>query len=126
MKDASLDSTADSDVDRAKEMRDAGREEEALALLYEIINAHPRSAYARLVAGEILWGRGELREALSQFEEATVLVPRSEAASLSLFHIRLRLDDEEGAFREMRRFLADNESFEYRRLIVEFKKIPPQ
>lgn len=124
MKDAPLDMTADGKVDRAKEMRDSGRQDEALAVLRQIIATHPRSAYARLAAGEMYWDLGELVEARSQFEEATKLVPHSEAASLSLFHVRLRLGDEEGAFREMRRFLASNQSFEYRRLIAEFKKIP--
>ena len=56
------------------------------------------------------------------FKKTTVLAPKSETASLGLFHSLWRLNDHEGAFVEMKRFTAIVNSEEYDNLIKEMNK----
>lgn len=58
-------------------------------------------------------------EASSNFKKATVISPKSETASLGLFHSLWRLGDQDNALVEMQRFTSICNSEEYNNLIKE-------
>ncbi|HBR56670.1 MAG TPA: hypothetical protein DEA22_04250 [Blastocatellia bacterium] len=61
----------------------------------------------------------DLPNAIRCFQKSVELLPRSERASLGLFHAKMQSGDVEGAFCEMKRFLANSTSEEYSRLLQE-------
>ena len=96
-----------------------GRLDVAISHLARSASAFPRAAR--------LWGYlgflyGEAREnakAAQAFRKVTALSPRSEQASLGLFHSLWRTGKINAAFDEMRRFVKSNDSPRYRQLIRE-------
>jgi Tfp pilus assembly protein PilF len=56
-------------------------------------------------------------KAVHAFRKAIALAPRSEMASLGLFHSLWRTDHTDAAFDEMRRFLKSNDSAHYRQFL---------
>ena len=57
------------------------------------------------------------RKAAAAFRKAVALSPRSELASLGLFHSLWRIGRVDAAFNEMRRFIKSTDSPRYRQLL---------
>jgi len=106
--------------------------DELLQLAIDSYHAGKVSRAIRLLvdrAGEFkspkLWGylgflygeAGNEQKAVHAYRKATALSPRSELASLGLFHSLWRADHTDAAFDEMRRFLKSNDSPQYRLLL---------
>jgi predicted Zn-dependent protease len=77
--------------------------------------------------GSIQLELGRKTEAASSFRQATLLSPKSELASLGLFHALWESGDTDGAFEEMKRFIAAaGPSDEYRKVLQEINaKVDP-
>lgn len=102
---------------RATSLRDAGDLVGAEAVLERLAGSHPESFGVWLVLGGVQAARADYAAAEISLSFAVHLRPRSELASLSLFHTLTHLGRLNDAFGEMRRFLSLRpESHEYARL----------
>lgn len=111
------ESNFEEDFNEALAFRDTGQYSKALTILNELNEKGPPSASVKGILGDIYWITGDLYSAASSFKEATEISPKSELASLGLFHVLLGLEKEEEAKKEMDRFLQIAESKEYQELV---------
>lgn len=108
---------------RALQLRDIGRYDEAAGLLIEVLNDGTISEVATLgVLGHIYFLKEDWPEALTCLEKVVTLSPRSELASLNLFHTLIKLERVDDAFEEAKRFLSIGDSKEYQRLFKEINE----
>ncbi len=105
------------DFANATLLRRNGDFDGAVATLQKLSQELPQSVIIALTLGDTYCDLKQLEVALSYFSKAVFLKPSSEIASLALFHCLLKLDRSDDAFDEMRRFLTDNDSEEYKRLL---------
>ncbi len=103
----------------AIQLRDAGDLRGALTLLRELSQTVHDSAALFAVLGGIYWELKELDEAIECFLKATELAPRSETASLGLFHSLWQQGREAQALDECKRFMELSDSEDYRSIIAE-------
>jgi predicted Zn-dependent protease len=104
----------DTEFQRATLLRDSGDLPGARALLERLSKSHSTVFGIWLVLGGVQMSESDYQEAEKSLSVATALRPRSELASLSLFHTLKHLDRLNEAYAEMRRFLALRpESHEY-------------
>lgn len=104
----------DAEFQRATALRDDWQFEAARELLERLSAEHPESFGVWLVLGGVQFEQKDYPAAEISFSIAANLAPRSELASLSLFHTLRDLGRVDEAFAEMRRFLALRpESIEY-------------
>jgi predicted Zn-dependent protease len=82
----------------------------------DLLVMNPASASVHAFLADTLWDQGQLTRAIASFRKAVERAPKSEMASLGLFHTLLESDDREGAIAEMDRFLSLSDSEEYQAL----------
>ena len=104
---------------KALQLRDAGDLRGAVKLLRELSQTVYDSAALFAVLGGVYWELKELDEAIKCFVKATELAPRSETASLGLFHSLWQQGRESEALDECKRFMALSDSEDYRSIIAE-------
>lgn len=106
--------------EEALRMRDSQDYQGAASLLEALCAENPAMPGLWGTLGDVHQRNGSLGEAVEAFRRATELSPRSELASISLFHALVQLGKGESALEEMRRYmkLVPN-SPEYRLLIDE-------
>jgi tetratricopeptide (TPR) repeat protein len=100
----------------ARATRDFQKAEE---ILLSIADSCASSASFFAVLGHMQWENQRIQEAIASFHRALTLNPNLEEASLGLFHCRLKNNQIDEAFEELRRFLFSNQSQEYSRLLSE-------
>src|SRR5690349_5884636 len=71
-------------VENAWQLIAQGKQDQALALLRNLIQAEPRNADARLLLGSILMEAGQRSESIAQLTEAVRLLPKSAEAHNAL------------------------------------------
>jgi predicted Zn-dependent protease len=101
-------------------LKEEGDFDSARKILLKLHQDDPASAAILAVLGDVCWELQHLDEAISFFVEAVALKPTSETISLALFHCLWESKRTDDAFNEMKRFLANNESEEYARLLADF------
>lgn len=101
---------------RALALRDQGDLQGAIQILSGIAESYPSFAGVFGVTGAIYKKIGDLENARKCFERTVELAPKSELASLNLFHTLHRLGNKARAYSEMNRFLSLRKSEEYDRL----------
>jgi len=109
--------------DRFKEavdLKNQGRSADAEQILNDLLVISPASASVHALLADTLWDQGQLTQAIASFRKAVELAPKSEMASLGLFHTLLESGDREGAIAEMDRFLSLSDSEEYQALAQQF------
>jgi tetratricopeptide (TPR) repeat protein len=115
-------------LDQAIRLRRAGRIEQAIVLLERLGREYPKSAAVAGYLGGAYFDLDQPTKAAKYFRRATKLSPRSELASLGLFHSLWSVDAIDAAFAEMRRFLKRADSKEYAKLLrdlaVEGRLVP--
>jgi predicted Zn-dependent protease len=104
----------------AVELKNQGRSEEAEQKFKDLFVMNPASASVHALLADTLWNQGQLTRAIASFRKAVELAPKSEMASLGLFHTLLESGDREGAIVEMDRFLSLSDSEEYQALTQQF------
>jgi predicted Zn-dependent protease len=101
---------------------------QAAKALEQLARAHPESAPVAGMLGGIYFELDDFSKARRWFKRATELSPRSELASVGLFHSLWELGRSTEAVSEMRRFLRLSDSPEYtkvlRDLTVEGRLVP--
>jgi len=111
------DQPIDAEFRQATSLRDAGDLDAARALLEDLSRRHPATFGTWLVLGGVQMSQADYVAAEKSFTIAVSLRPRSELASLSMFHTLTHLGRASDAFAEMRRFLTLRpESHEYQLL----------
>ena len=71
-------------VDQAWDLLAAGKRDQAVRVLRDLIKANPRDADARLLLGSVLAEAGERAESIAQLQEAVRLLPQSAEAHHAL------------------------------------------
>jgi tetratricopeptide (TPR) repeat protein len=104
---------------QALDLKNSGDLESAYTLLSDIASKNPNSAPALGVLADVAYSKGLIQEAAEWFRKVTILSPKSEMASLGLFHSLFDLGDTNGAFDEMKRFMSIQHSDEYELLLSE-------
>ena len=105
------------EFEKATDLRDAGDLAAARLIMENLSQRFPSIFAVWLVLGGIQMTLADYPAAEVSFTMAITLRPRSELASLSMFHTLKHLGRVDDAFVEMRRFLALRpESHEYERL----------
>jgi predicted Zn-dependent protease len=116
----------EAEFNEALRLRDAGSVAEAEAILLRLAQLRPDAGVVFGMLGHVQEQLGRSAEAAKSYRRATNLSPRSELASVSLFHVLYEQGDLEGAFDEMRRFRRRRRSSpEYDRLISDLKLSVP-
>ncbi len=105
--------------DRALKLRDTGKLRASLRIFDHLIGRYPNKPSVWGMRGAVLRLLDRKAEAMVSFREASWLSPRSELASLGLFHGLISLGRVEDAFLEAERFLGVEMSPEYSRLVAE-------
>ena len=106
--------------DAALAMRDAGDLQGAHEALSRLAEEYPSTSGILGMLGSIQLELGLKPAAASSFRQAILLSPDSELASLGLFHSLWESGDTDGAFAEMKRFVASSgPSDEYRKVLEE-------
>ncbi len=98
--------------------RDEAAPEEAIVVLERLLLTGMRRASVVAVLGLITYLElHDPEHALPYLREAALLSPSSELSSLTLFHALLQIGEIDEAFEESRRFLASNDSVNYRTVL---------
>jgi protein O-GlcNAc transferase len=71
-------------VDQAWDLLAAGKRDQAVRVLHDVIKADPRNADARLLLGSVLAEAGDRAESIAQLQEAVRLLPQSAEAHHAL------------------------------------------
>ena len=108
--------------DEAVKLRNQSEFERAREILMQLHRNEPKSAVILTVLADVCWDMKHLDEAISFFQQASVLMPSSEITSVGLFHCLWEADRIDDAFAEMKRFLASYESDEYTRLLKDMNR----
>jgi hypothetical protein len=109
---------------RAVTSRHAGRLDDARAILEGALPliGPEQTAFLTIAHGELGYINkrlGDLRKAELHYKCATMANPRSELASLGLFHVLVNQDRWKDALNELLRFVRGHHSAEYRALVSE-------
>ena len=104
-------------MNRAMQLRRQGRRREAVRILEGLASRHSRSAAVMGSLGSVYFELGLLAKAGKAFAQAIELNPKSEMASLGLFHSLWQQGARSEAFAEMSRFLSAAKSEEYTKLL---------
>lgn len=102
--------------------RDAGNMAEAIAILEKLAARRPRKASVVGVLAGLQRQAGDYEASVLNGRRATELAPRSEMASVNLFHALYHLGEIDGAFRELARFRSTKHSPEYEQMLMEIEE----
>lgn len=107
-------------LDRALALRNEKRYDEAVDVLQEIIKCCPDFPYAYGHLGDVFWRQEKLQEANHYFQETTRLLPKSQLASLGVFHTFWNMDMFQLALNEIKRFKeAGGKCKDYEEIVAE-------
>jgi tetratricopeptide (TPR) repeat protein len=110
-------------LDQAIKQKNSGDLAGALGTLSAIVGEYPGCAPAfGLMGGVYYFELGKWKEAVSCYQQAVRLSPRSEAASLGLFHSLWDSGLREKAIVEMNRFQSVSYSADYDEIATELKR----
>jgi len=116
------------ELDRAIHLNRQGDPRAAITLLKDLLKKYATSAAVAGYLAGIYFEQSDMPNAEKYFRQATRLNPKSELASVGLFHSLWNQRRETEATEEMRRFLNLSDSPEYARLLhdlaVEGQLIP--
>jgi tetratricopeptide (TPR) repeat protein len=104
-------------LNRAIELNRQGKHRACVKLLLPLLETHPRSAAVYGYLGGAYFELGDYDQSTECFRKAARLSPKSELASLGLFHSLWNQDALSEAFDEMKRFLSITDSKEYQTLL---------
>jgi len=102
---------------RAIRHRDKSEYDDAIRILRALVKVKPESASVHGLLGDVYWRLGRLKQAVQSLKRATELAPKSELASLGLFHALWESGKIERAKAEMKRYLAIGNTREYDSMI---------
>ena len=110
-------STSERDFEEAIKANRLGDPLRAIRLLKSIASRSPKSAAVIGYLGGVFYNQERYAEAAEAFSTAVAISPKSELASLGLFHSLWQLGRRHESFAEMRRLLTKVDSDEYKTLL---------
>ena len=119
MKNDNADAYFKEKFKEAQNYKNLGKLNEALRLFTELKNETPNDFVVHIALGLTNKELGNIVAALDNYKEAIKYGPNSEKLSLLYFHLLWDNDMVSEAFDEMRRFLKENKSDEYTRILNE-------
>ena len=107
----------DAPFKRALQLRDEGDFDGAIVILSDLARRYPLAPVLGTL-GSLYQQKGDWQSAIQHYRQTVALSPKSELASLGLFHSLLEIKEVEEALSEMKRFLSVSTSKEYNRLLA--------
>jgi tetratricopeptide (TPR) repeat protein len=104
-------------LDRAIGLKRQRKNRQAIQILLLLSRQYPRSATVHGLLGGTYFELDDMGKAANAFTQAIRLNPKSELASLGLFHSLWERNQRHQAFAEMRRFLSIAPSEQYTTLL---------
>jgi len=107
---------------RGIDLRNESNLKEAVSVfknILEITPNHPKSAGIRTVLAGVYYDLGDHDNATLNFKKATKLSPKSEMASVGLFHSLVEIGEDDLAMKEIKRYLSDYPIDNYKYIIKE-------
>ena len=108
----------------ALKLRAAKRYDQAKEILLALADENEDSASVFGILGDVYWQLGSWENATRCFARAVKLSPKSELASLGLFHTLWESGQARLALNEMERFLSLSHSAEYAKVLRELIPVP--
>ncbi len=102
--------------------KEAGQYQEALMDAENLSTEYPDVASVFGLAASMYFEADQFDKAAEKYKKATEISPKSEAASLGLFHSLWQMDKNDQAFDEMKRYMSIAQSDEYNELLTNFSK----
>jgi tetratricopeptide (TPR) repeat protein len=114
------DARLDGLINEALALKDKEDYRGAIAILSAAVKEYPVSAPVHGLLGDMYFcGLRQPAKAIPHYEKATQLAPKSERASLGLFHSLWKLDKVVEALEEMKRFQTISHSNDYAEILAE-------
>ena len=107
-------------MEKILDLRKLAKYEEAIINAENLANNYPEIASVFGLLASLYFELDRYEEAALAYQKATELSPKSEMASLGLFHSLWQLERNDDAFEEMKRFMAISASDEYTELVKKF------
>jgi tetratricopeptide (TPR) repeat protein len=102
---------------RAIDLKNDGHLSAAYEIALQLVDTNPENIPVLFFLATIAYEKKMLSQAAQYFKRVTLLSPKAETASLGLFHSLFALGNTDGAFDEMKRFMAIRDSDEYEVLL---------
>ncbi len=112
----------DEKIEKVLDLKKQGMYEDALREAENLIGKYPEIGSVYGLAASIYFELDRFEEAARKYKKATELSPKSEMASLGLFHSLWQIGSNDAAFEEMKRYMSIAESEEYNELLKNFLK----
>jgi predicted Zn-dependent protease len=113
----STDPALDRQLGAAIKANRAGQASRAIGMLKTLAAEYPKSAAVIGYLGGVYFEQERFADAEKAFRKTVALSPKSELASLGLFHSLWSLGRRHESFAEMRRLLTNVDSEEYKTLL---------
>jgi tetratricopeptide (TPR) repeat protein len=110
----------DKKMEEILELRKYNKYEDAISKAKHLTETYPNIGSVFGLLASIYFELDRFKEAAENYEKATKISPKSEMASLGLFHSLWQLERNDEAFKEMKRYMSVAESAEYNELLEKF------
>ena len=107
------------DFNRATKLWHENRSVEAVEILRKLNDEFPDQTVIFATLGAIHFSKGDFVSSLTYFQKVVKLSPKSELASLGLFHSLIKHEQFDAALSEARRFINKNGLTEEYKLLME-------
>jgi tetratricopeptide (TPR) repeat protein len=108
---------------KARQLIESGNHEESRLCLLELLKEEPDNQTGLLMLGGAYFSTGKLAEAEMVFERLILQSPSTGEYSIALFNTLWKLERNEEAFEEIRRFMAHADQVEERETIEQYIEI---
>ena len=106
----------------ADRLRNESKFVEALSVLEQLLPRYPKKVSLLFTLAHVNWELQNFERAADLFRTVTHINPKSEMASLGLFHCLWGIGKQEEALDEVKRFMAVSYSKDYVRIIREINE----
>jgi len=110
------------EYEKALELRDAGKFQETFNILEPLLTKYSQNAGLIIIAADMSYELGNIEKAIELFKQTVSLKPKSETASLGLFHSLWKMKRFDEAFEEMKRFMSVSYSQDYVEIVREINR----
>ena len=112
----------DKKIEKVLELKKQDKYKDALCEAENLTEKYPEIGSVYGLAASIYFELDRFEEAAQKYRKATEISPKSEMASLGLFHSLWQIGSNDAAFEEMKRYMSIAESEEYNELLEKFLK----
>ena len=118
-----FDKSFEKNFNQALSLKNDNKLLEALKIFKQLESENTDYYMTFAMIGDIYWDLGKLDDAAQNFKKAVKLNPNSEKVSIAYFNVLWEQDKKNEALEEMKRFLTNNKSESYQKILNEINEI---